>query len=79
MLTFKQFQTTALSEAAFKAPRGEKELKTFKVGNKQKYGAVITQKGKLFIAYVDGEQLDVFKSQKEAEKAVKEFTDLMGK
>ena len=28
---------------------------------------------------IDGDKLDVFKSAKEAEKAIKDFTDLMGK
>ena len=77
MLRFKDFQTKKLSEA-FKAPSGEKVVKTFKVGKKN-YEAVITQKGRLFVAYIDGDQLDVFKSSKEAEKAAKEFTELMGK
>lgn len=77
MLTFKSFQQTKLSEA-FRAPSGEKVVKTFKVGKKG-YEAVVTQKGKMFIAYVDGDQLDVFKSAKDAEKAAKEFTELMGK
>jgi hypothetical protein len=77
MLTFKNFQTKKLSEA-FRAPSGEKVVKTFKVGKKN-YEAVVTQKGRLFVAYIDGDQLDVFKTAKEAEAAAKEFTDLMGK
>ena len=36
-----------------------------------------TKKG--FVTYVDGDMLDKFKSAKEAEKAAKDFTDLMGK
>jgi len=77
-MKFKDFQKTKLSEA-FRAPAGEKVVKTFKVGKKQKFDAAVTQKGRQFIAYVDGDQLDIFKSAKEAEKAAKEFTDLMGK
>lgn len=78
MMRFKEFQTTGLSEA-FRSPAGEKVVKTFKVGKKNNYNAVVTQKGKLFTAYIDGDKLDVFKSAKEAESAAKEFTDLMGK
>lgn len=79
MLTFNQFQKKTLKEASkFRTSAGEKEVKSFKVG-KNKYDAVITQKGNLFTAYIDGEKLDVFRSLKEAEKAIKEFTDLMGK
>jgi nucleoid-associated protein YgaU len=80
MLTFKQFQTTTLSEAsAFRIPTGEKEIKKFKAGKgKVKYDAVIAQKGRLFALYIDGEQLDVFNSSKAAEKAANEFVELMG-
>jgi len=77
MKTFKQFRTS-LSEGAYKAKPGEKVVKTFKVGKKKKYEAVIAKKGSYFCVYVDGDKLDEFKSQKEAEKAAKEFTDLMG-
>ena len=78
MMTFKQFQTTSLSEAKFRPSAGEKVVKTFKVGKKG-YDAVVTKSGKLFTAYIDGDKLDVFKSANEAEKAAKEFTELMGK
>ena len=74
MLTFKELRSN-LTEA-FRPPSGEKVVKTFKVGKKSE--AVITQKGGKFIAYVDGDKLDEFKSAKEAEKSTKEFADLMG-
>jgi hypothetical protein len=82
MKTFQEFRTTSpatkLSEA-FKAKAGEKVVKTFKVGKNKKYDAVITKKGSQFIAYIDGDELDTFKSQKDAESGIKDFTDLMGK
>ena len=83
MKTFQEFRTTQpsttkLSEA-FKAKAGEKVVKTFKVGKNKKYEAAITKKGSQFIAYIDGDELDKFKSQKEAESGIKDFTDLMGK
>jgi hypothetical protein len=74
MKTFQQIRK--LTEA--KAPAGEKQVKKFKVG-KNKYDAVVTQKGKDFIAYIDGDKLDVFKNAKDAEKAINDFTKLMGK
>lgn len=72
MQTFKQLrQTLALSEAK------EKEVKSLKVGKKSQ--AVIKQAGSKFSVYINGELLDKnYKSAKEAEKAAKEFADLMG-
>ena len=32
-----------------------------------------------FVVYIDGDRLDAYNSQREGEKAAKEFTDLMGK
>ena len=74
--TFSQFRQS-LNEG-LKLSAGEKEVKRFKVG-KKKYEAVITKKANYFCAYIDGDKLDQFKSQKEAEKAIKDLTDLMGK
>jgi len=78
MKTFKQFQTK-LMEKTFKVPSNEKVQKTLKVGKKKKYEAVITKSGSSFNAYIDGDKLDTFKSVQSAEKAIKQFTDLMGK
>lgn len=77
MKTFKQFRTN-LTEGKYKPSAGEKLVKKFKVGKKKKYEAVITKKGNFFSVFVDGDKLDEFKTAKEAEKAAKEFTDLMG-
>jgi len=76
MKTFKTLVQN-LNEA-FKAPAGEKVVKTLKLGSKNKVEAVITKKGSKFIAYVDGDKLDEFKSAKEAEKSMREIADLMG-
>ena len=78
MKTFNQFRTTSLSEA-FKTSSGEKVIKTFKVCKDKKYEAVITQKSSSFTGYIDGDKLDTFKSAKDAEKAINDFTKLMGK
>jgi hypothetical protein len=77
MKSFSQIRTTSLSEA-LKTPKGEKQIKKFKVG-KNKYEAIITKKGSSFIGYIDGDKLDSFKNAKEAEKAINDFTKLMEK
>ena len=69
MKTFKEMRTH-LSEGSYKVKADEKQVKKFE--------AVITKKGKFFTVHVDGDKLDEFKTAKEAEKAAKEFTDLMG-
>lgn len=69
MKTLKEFRQSLIIE---------KDVKTFKVG-KKKYEAKIEKSGNKFVAYIDGDKLDVFKSEKEAEKAIKDFTELMGK
>ena len=52
--------------------------KKFKVG-KGKFTAEIKKKGSKFVASNDGQDLDTFKTEKEAEVAIKDFTKLMGK
>lgn len=69
MKTLKQFKESLITE---------KEEKTFKVGKKG-YEAKIVKNGNKYVAYIDGDKLDIFKSEKEAEKAIKDFTELMGK
>lgn len=67
MLRFKELKSSLQENA----------VKQFKVGKKSK--AVITKNGSKFAVEIDGELLDKnFKSAKEAEKAAKEFADLMG-
>jgi len=69
MLKFKTLRQN-LNEAAT-------AVKTIQVGKKSK--AVITKKGSKFAVTIDGELLDDgFKTAAEAEKAAKEFADLMG-
>lgn len=78
MKTFLQIRDLTTLDEAFKLPSGEKQVKKFKVG-KEKFDAVVTQKGNMFVAYLDGDKLDTFKTAKDAEKAVNDFTKLMGK
>lgn len=72
MQTFKELRHQLnLSEAS------DKEVKSLKVGKKSQ--AVIKKKGSKFAVYIDGDLLDDgYKSAQEAEKAAKEFADLMG-
>jgi len=75
MLTFKESFNEVI-EAKLKLPKGEKVTKELtKLGKKKNVTAVITNK---FNLYIDGTKLDKYSSQKEAEKAVKEFIKLMG-
>ena len=68
MMKFNEFRLQPVSEAT----------KKFKVG-KGKYSAEIKSKGSKFVASIDGQDLDTFKTEKEAEEAIKDFTKLMGK
>jgi hypothetical protein len=78
MKTFLQIRNLKSLDEAFKLPSGEKQVKKLKVG-KGKYDAVVAKKGSSFVAYIDGDKLDTFKSAKDAEKAINDFTKLMEK
>jgi len=67
-MNFKEFRQS-LFEAAT-------EGKPYKIG---KYKAEIRKQGNKFVAFLDGEQFDKFRSIKEAEKALKDFVELLGK
>jgi hypothetical protein len=54
----------------------EKTIDSFKVG-KDKLEAEIRKKGSKYVAYVDGDELDEFKSEKEARKGIEDFVKLM--
>ena len=73
MLTFVELREKV------KLAGGEKQLKAFKAGKKNKTDVVITQKGGKFTVYINGDKLDdSFKSAKEAEKNANDFIKLMG-
>jgi predicted ATPase len=68
-----------LREKVAKIGSGEKEVKKYKGGKRKKTDIQITQKGRKFAVYVDGEKLDDnFKNAKEAEKSANDFIKLMG-
>jgi len=72
-MKFKEFRTN-ISEAASSSK--ETVVKSFKV---KKYNAVIKKVGTKYIAYFDGDKLDdSFKTAKQAEQAIMDFSLLIG-
>lgn len=69
-MNFKTFRTNLTEKTE------SSEVKSYKV---KKYKAVIKKDGNKFVAYLDGDKFDVFKSVKEAERALKDFVDLLDK
>jgi hypothetical protein len=77
MQTFKD-SFNLLIEKKLKLPSDEKVVKELsKLGKKKNVTAVITSKGSKFNLYVDNQMLDTFKSEKDAEKGLKEFLKVM--
>ena len=75
MIDFKQFRST-ISETANQI--NEKTVEKMKVGTgNKKYPAEIKKEGSKYVAYVDGDKLDEFKSEKEAKKGINDFVELM--
>ncbi|HJO28746.1 MAG TPA: hypothetical protein QF708_05030 [Candidatus Poseidoniia archaeon] len=78
MKTFKD-SFNLIVEKKMKLPSGEKVVKELsRLGKKKNVDAVISKKGSSFNLYVDGQMLDTFKSEKDAEKGLKEFIKVMG-
>jgi len=74
MIDFKQFRSE-ISEAAEQI--NEKTVDKMKVGKGNKFSAEIKKEGSKYVAYVDGDKLDDFKSEKEAKKGIEDFVELM--
>jgi len=70
MINFKSFRKTINEAAANKSA----EVKTFKI---KKFVAVIKQEGNRFVAYLDKDRLDSFKSEKDAVQGIKDFVSLL--
>lgn len=78
MLKFKESFNIIL-EAKMKLPKGESVVKELsKLGKDKKVTAVITTAENKFNLYVDGQHLDTFKSEKDADKGLKDFLKVMG-
>ena len=66
------------AELREKLDPGFKQVKKFKAG-KKKNEVIIAKKSNKFAVYIKGELLDnIFRSQKDAEKAANDFIKLMG-
>lgn len=75
MRDFKEFRSS-LNEAVSQI--NEKTVEKMKVGKgSKKYPAEIKKEGSKYVAYVDGDKLDEFKSEKEAKKGIEDFVELM--
>jgi hypothetical protein len=70
MINFKSFRKTINEAVANKSA----EVKTFKI---KKFVAVIKQEGNRFVAYLDKDRLDSFKSEKDAVQGIKDFVSLL--
>lgn len=55
----------------------EESVKKFKTGKGNRLQAEIKKSGDRYEAFVDGEKLDTFKSEKDAEKGIKDFVEVM--
>jgi hypothetical protein len=75
MRNFKNFRSE-LNETASQI--NEKTVEKMKVGSgRKKYPAEIKKEGSKYVAYVDGDKLDDFKSEKDAKKGIEDFVELM--
>jgi len=75
MINFKNFRST-LKETASQV--NEKTVEKMKVGSgRKKYPAEIKKEGSKYVAYVDGDKLDEFRSEKDAKKGIEDFVELM--
>jgi hypothetical protein len=64
---------------SFKTPKGETLITSFDVGKKPNtVDAHVTKKGNIFTAYLDGDKLDTYTSEKAAVNALKDFSNLVG-
>jgi hypothetical protein len=76
MLNFREFRNKIEESKASSIT--EKTVDSFQVGGgRQKFPAKIEKKGSKFVAFVDGDKLDEFKTEKEAREGIKDFVELM--
>ena len=74
-MNFKKFRSQI--QETIQEDHGE-VVDSFKVGSGEKqYPAKIETDGDKFYAYVDGEELDSFKSEEEARKGIEDFVKLV--
>jgi len=81
MKTFKRLMV-GLNELklSFKVPKGEDLITSFDIGKKPNTSdAHVTQKGRMFILYVNGDKIDSYNTEKAAVSAAKDLSKLMDK
>jgi hypothetical protein len=67
MINFKSFRLNVLTESV---------VKKYRLGQ---YKVSVNKDGTKFVAYIDGDKFDSFKSVSDAESAIKDFVDLLDK
>ena len=80
MKKFKDLVQSLDEKKNFKLPRGEQEVDSYmEKGTKgKKVQVVIAKKSSKFKVYIDGQELAVYKNEKEARKNAKQLIALLG-
>ena len=80
MKKFKDLVQSLDEKKKFKLPRGEQEVDSYmeKGAKGKKVPVVIAKKSNKFKVYVDGQELAVYKNEKEARKNAKQLIALLG-
>ena len=79
MKKFKDLVQSLDEKKKFKLPRGEQEVDSYlEKGAKGKKVPVVIAKKNKFKVYVDGQELAVYKNEKEARKNAKQLIALLG-
>ena len=80
MMKFKDLVQSLDEKTKFKLPRGEQEVDSYmeKGAKGKKVPVVIAKKANKFKVYVDGQELAVYKNEKEARKNAKQLIALLG-
>ena len=80
MKKFKDLVQSLDEKTKFKLPRGEQEVDSYmeKGAKGKKVPVVIAKKSNKFKVYVDGQELAVYRNEKEARKNAKELIKLLG-
>jgi len=80
MKKFKELVQSLDEVKKFKLPRGEQEVDSYmeKGAKGKKVPIVISKKSNKFKVYVDGQELAIYKNEKEARKNAKQLISLLG-
>jgi|TARA_B100000287_G_scaffold80857_1_gene73308 DNA-binding ferritin-like protein (Dps family) len=80
MKKFKELVQSLDEVKKFKLPRGEQEVDSYmeKGAKGKKVPVVIAKKSSKFKVYIDGQELAIYKNEKEARKNAKQLISLLG-